>query len=103
MGADSADLMCASTALAGSMLTHYETQFEQALADAIAASPVAAFYAASHFTPADVARTLHATARGLKASSHSRQEFILGMTVAARMCCANLERPLDQERKNVGE
>src|SRR5271155_5873052 len=28
LGADSADLMCASTALAGSTLTHYESQFE---------------------------------------------------------------------------
>jgi len=38
----------------------------------------------------DVAKALHATARGLKHSSKSRQEFVQGMTAAARMFCAPL-------------
>jgi AcrR family transcriptional regulator len=90
MGADAADLMCASTSLAGVTLTHYEAQFEKALAHAIGASPLASFCAASGLTAADVARALHATVRGLKQSSKSRQEFVQGMTVAARMFCAPL-------------
>src|SRR6202167_5324139 len=35
LGADAAALMCASTALAGSTLTHYESEFQAALASAI--------------------------------------------------------------------
>src|SRR5258708_11264312 len=31
LGSDAADLMCASTSLAGATLTHYETQFELAV------------------------------------------------------------------------
>ena len=84
-GADAADLMCASTALAGATLTQYEAQFEKALAHAVATSPLADFCATAGLLPADVARALHATARGLKHCSKSRQEFVQGMTVAARM------------------
>ena len=93
LGADAADLMCASTALAGSMLTHYESQFEAALTRAIADSPLHGFCATAGMAPADLARTLHATARGLKQRSASREEFVKGMTVAARMFCAPLNRP----------
>jgi AcrR family transcriptional regulator len=91
LGADAADLMCASTALAGSTLTHYESRFEAALTGAIADSPLHGFCATTGMAPADLARTLHATARGLKRSA-SREEFVKGMTVAARMFCAPLGR-----------
>jgi hypothetical protein len=84
--------MCASTSLAGATLRHYEAQFEQALAQAIGASPLASFCAASGLPLSDVARALHATARGLKQSSQSRQEFVRGMTAAVRLCCAPLSR-----------
>jgi AcrR family transcriptional regulator len=92
LGADAADLMCASTALAGSTLTHYESQFEAALTRAIADSPLHGFCAKAGMVPADFARTLHATARGLKQRSASREEFVKGVTVAARMFCAPLNR-----------
>jgi AcrR family transcriptional regulator len=92
-GADAADLMCASTSLAGSTLAHYESRFEAALASAIAASPLAAYCSAVGLAPDNVARALHATARGLKHTSKTRQEFLLGMTAAARMFCAPLARP----------
>jgi AcrR family transcriptional regulator len=92
LGADAADLMCASTALAGSALTHYESRFEAALTRAIADSPLRVFCATAGMAPADLARTLHATARGLKQRSASREEFVKGMTVAARMFCAPLNR-----------
>jgi AcrR family transcriptional regulator len=92
LGADAADLMCASTSLAGATLTHYEAQFEAALTRAVADSPLAGFCTTSGMSPADLARTLHATARGLKQRSASREEFVKGMTVAARMFCAPLNR-----------
>jgi AcrR family transcriptional regulator len=94
LGSDAADLMCASTSLAGTTLTLYETQFERAVARAIAESPLQAFCARAGLRPADLARALHATARGLKHSSASREEFVKGMTTAARMFCA----PLTQSR-----
>ena len=91
-GTDATDLMCASTTLAGSTLAHYESQFEKALAQAIGASALAGYCAAAGFTSDDVARALHATARGLKQSSRSRSEFLSGMLAAAHMFCAPLAR-----------
>ena len=93
MGADAADLMCASTSLAGDTLAHYEVLFENALAHAIEASPLLNFCTAAGVSPTDAAKALHATARGLKQGSHSRQEFVRGMTAAARMFCAPLNPP----------
>jgi AcrR family transcriptional regulator len=92
IGSDAADLMCASTSLAGSTLTYYESQFELEVARAVAESPLNAFCTAAGFGAADLARALHATARGLKQSSASREEFVKGMTVAARMFCAPLKQ-----------
>jgi len=92
LGADAADLMCASTSLAGATLSRYESQFEHAVAAAVADSPLAAYCASAGYSPADLARAIHATARGLKHSSKSRQEFLQGMTVAAHMFCAALSR-----------
>jgi AcrR family transcriptional regulator len=94
LGSDAADLMCASTSLAGATLTDYETQFELAVTRAIADSPLDGFCTMAGLCPADLARALHATARGLKQSSASREEFVKSMTVAARMFCA----PLNQRR-----
>ena len=94
LGSDAADLMCASTSLAGATLTHYETQFEKALTRAFADSPLDGFCATAGLCPADLARTLHATARGLKQRCASREEFVKGMAVAARMFCT----PLKQRR-----
>jgi AcrR family transcriptional regulator len=87
---DAADLMCASTSLAGATLADHESRFEKAVCNAIAASELADFCRQSGSSPDDVARALHATARGLKQTSRSRQEFLSGMTAAARMFCAPL-------------
>ena len=92
-GSDAADLMCASTSLAGSTLAQYEARFEAALAATVAASPLAAYCSAAGVAPEDAARALHATARGLKHTSKTRQDFLLGMTAAARMFCAPLGSP----------
>jgi AcrR family transcriptional regulator len=90
LGGDAADLMCASTTLVGGTLAHYEAQFEKALADAIGGSALASYCISAGLAPAEVARAVHATARGLKQSSKSRQEFVQGMTAAVRMFCAPL-------------
>jgi AcrR family transcriptional regulator len=94
LNSDAADLMCASTSLAGATLAHYETRFEAAVARTISNSPLHLFCATAGLCPTDLARALHATARGLKQSSASREEFLKGMTAAARMFCA----PLNQFR-----
>jgi hypothetical protein len=97
MGADAADLMCASTSLAGDTLTQYEALFEKALAHAIEASPLLNFCTAAGVLPTDAAKALHATARGLKQGCQSRQEFVRGMTAAARMFCAPLNPPASRK------
>jgi len=94
VGSDAADLMCASTSLAGTTLAHYESQFERAVARAIAESPLNGYCITANLSPADLARALHATARGLKHSSASREEFLKGMTAAARMFCVPLNQRL---------
>jgi len=93
LGADAADLMCASTALAGATLAEYEWQFEEALETALAASHIADRCAAAGVDIADLARALHATARGLKQRCKTREEFVKGMTAAVRMTCTPLNQP----------
>lgn len=96
LGADAADLMCTSTSLAGSTLSDYETQFESAVTDAIVNSPLAGICGLAGLRPADVARALHATARGLKHSATSREDFLKGITAAARMLCLPLNPRLQR-------
>jgi AcrR family transcriptional regulator len=86
---DAADLMCASTSLAGETLRTYELRFEQALAAAIAASPLVRRCRRIGVCHTEVARALHATARGLKQTCKARQDFVKGMSVAVRMFCAS--------------
>lgn len=93
-GGDAADLMCAGTSLAGETMHHYAARFEQALAQTFAAPPVNALCRNIGAQPAEVARTLHATARGLKHTSSSRQDFREAIGVAVRMYCAPLAQPL---------
>jgi AcrR family transcriptional regulator len=98
LGADAADLMCAGTALAGAVLAEYEWQFERALAAAIVASPMAKRCAAANLEITDLARALHATARGLKLACKTREEFLKAMTAAVRMTCAPFKStPADYE------
>ena len=94
LGADAADLMCASTSLAGATLAEYEWQFEAALSAAIDGTPVADRCAAAGLNIADFARALHATARGLKQACKTREDFLKAMTAAVRMTCM----PLNHQR-----
>lgn len=93
LGDDAADLMCASTSLAAGTLSDYESRFEEALAQAIGSSPVASKCSEVATCPGEVARTLHATARGLKHMCKSRQDFVKGVTVAVHMTCALPKAP----------
>jgi AcrR family transcriptional regulator len=95
LGVDATDLMCTSTSLAGATLAEYEWQFEEALAHAISASALAESCAAADLEVADLARALHATARGLKQSCKTPEEFVKGMRAAVRMIC----RPLKQRNQ----
>ena len=90
LGEDASDLLCASTALAGATVARYEAQFEAALTSALLASPLAPLCAAADLTPADLARSLHGAARGLKQSCNTRQEFAVGTTAIVRMICLPL-------------
>jgi AcrR family transcriptional regulator len=92
LGADASDLMCASTSLAGATLTDYERQFEAALARAMGASALAEACASAGLEIPDLARALHATARGLKQSCGTQNEFVKGMTAAVRMICLPLNQ-----------
>lgn len=92
MGADSTDLMCASSTLAGATLTHYEAEFERALLAAIDASELAEHCAAAGLQSADLSRAIHAAAGGLKQRSKSRLEFVHGITAALRLICAPLNK-----------
>ena len=98
LGADAADLMCASTSLAGATLTEYEWQFEEALVNAISATAVGDRCAAAGLNIADFARALHATARGLKQTCKTQEDFLKGITAAIRMACM----PLNQQRELKG-
>ena len=98
LGADAADLMCASTALAGATLAQYEWQFEQALAHALGGTAVAERCAAAGLNIADFARALHATARGLKQACKTQEDFVKSMTAAVRMACP----PSVQQRQLKG-
>jgi TetR/AcrR family transcriptional regulator of autoinduction and epiphytic fitness len=98
LGADAADLMCASTSLAGATLAEYEWQFEEALVNAIGTTAVGDRCAAAGLNIADFARALHATARGLKQTCKTQEDFLKGMTAAVRMACM----PLNQQRELKG-
>jgi AcrR family transcriptional regulator len=98
LGKDAADLMCASTSLAGAILAEYEWQFEAALGNAIGATAVAGRCAATGSDVADFVRALHATARGLKQTCKAREDFVKAMTAAVRMACM----PVNQQRELKG-
>ncbi len=92
---DAADLMCASTTLAGETVARYQRLFEQAIERFIVESPLHAACLQAGAQPVELARALHATARGLKQISKSRQEFQRGITVAVELLCRPLSSCLD--------
>jgi AcrR family transcriptional regulator len=90
MGADASDLASATGTLTGPMIKEYEALLVEAVARAIAGSGLAAAYKPARLTARQLADTLHATARGLKYSSATREEFGRQMTIAVKAMCAPL-------------
>lgn len=85
---DASDLIGRSNAMASASLMEHAARFDQAVAHAIAASPLAAIYADANLKPIQLARTLHATAVGFKYGSTSPDEFLASMAIAVRILCA---------------
>ncbi|WP_267576649.1 TetR/AcrR family transcriptional regulator [Corallococcus sp. bb12-1] len=92
MGGDASDLIETSGALTGTLLADHDARFEKALARAFTDSPLMAVYASAGLTAPQLARTLHATARGWKHTCTSREVFVEHITVAVRMLFAPLRR-----------
>lgn len=91
LGVDATDLMCAGMALAGDTLAAYGARFEQGLAAAIAESSLTKRCRHVGVEPGELAKSLHATTRGLKQTSASREEFSKGISASVRMMCASLK------------
>jgi AcrR family transcriptional regulator len=91
MGGDASDLIGATTRLSGTMLAQYEEVFAEAVTKAIRSSRLLAIYKSSGVTARQLANTLLATARGLKHSSKSRDQFVKGFTTAVKVLCSPLQ------------
>lgn len=90
--ADATDLIEASKTLLGPVVCDYEAQFAKAIAAAIAESRLASAYGFQNLTAEQLARTLQATAHGLKYASATREAFVDDFSVATRLLCAPLSR-----------
>lgn len=90
---DAVDLASASAAMTTETLAAYGARFEEALAKAIAASPVMATYSKAGLTAQTLARTLHRTVQGIKEHSSTRPQFHAELTAAAAVLLAPLPQP----------
>jgi len=88
--AGASDLASAAGTLTGPLVKEYEGLFVEAIARAIASSGLAAAYKPARLTARQLAETLDATARGLKYSCTTREEFQRHITIAVRAICAPL-------------
>jgi TetR/AcrR family transcriptional regulator, regulator of autoinduction and epiphytic fitness len=84
------DLHEAGGALVGPLIAEHEALFADAVAKALRGSGLAAAYKPAGLTAKQLADTLHATARGLKHASPSREVFVQGVAVAVRALCLPL-------------
>ncbi|KYF67236.1 TetR family transcriptional regulator [Sorangium cellulosum] len=86
-GVDAADLAAVTKDLVGPLAAEREGQFVEAVADALRASGLVAAYAPAGVTGRQLADTLYASARGLKHSAATREDFVEAMSVAVRVMC----------------
>ena len=100
-GADPAELLADVAKLTGSIMFDHEKQFEQAVAKAIADSPLKAAYAPAGLTPTQLTRTLHATARGIKEVATSREEFVERLAVGVRVLCTPIRTGASATRRKA--
>jgi AcrR family transcriptional regulator len=103
MGVGAWELIADTEQLTGSIMAEHEKRFEQAVAKAIAASPLMGVYAPAGLTALQLARTLHATARGLKDTAVSRGSFAESLATAVRVISAPLLRTPDRARRSNKE
>jgi len=90
VGADVTDSRGASTILGGPMIEEHEERFIETVTKTIRASGLPAAYRPAGLTARQLADVLHATARGLKQSCHSRTEFCERFDIAVRALCSPL-------------
>lgn len=72
------------------MIAEAERRFAEAVAKTITTSRLAAAYKPAGLTARQLTDTLAATARGLKHSSASREEFVRSIGIAVRALCLPL-------------
>jgi len=89
-GAGAADLAEVGSAMVGPAIARHEDLFADALAKALRAAGLARAYKPAGLTARQLADTLHATARGLKQVSPTREAFLQGISVAVRAMCLPL-------------
>ena len=99
LGPNAADLVAAANELVGPMVTRREGQFVEAVEEALRASGLVAAYAPAGVTGRQLAETLYASARGLKYGAATREAFIEGMSVAARVVCLPLRQAREKRTK----
>ncbi|MDF3056608.1 MAG: transcriptional regulator, TetR family [Rariglobus sp.] len=89
-GADASDLMQAAEGLLGTLVFDQEKLFVDAVAATLREAGLAAAYKPAGVTPRQLAENLCATARGLKHSCDTQEEFEEAFAVAIRITCAPL-------------
>ncbi|WP_437668873.1 TetR/AcrR family transcriptional regulator [Sorangium sp. So ce131] len=99
LGSDAADLAAATKDLVGPMVAEREGQFVEAVAEALRASGLVDAYAPAGVTGRQLADTLYASARGLKYAAATREAFVEGMSVAARVMCLPGRAPREKRTK----
>ncbi len=88
--ADAADLMEAAEMLAKTLIEDHEKLFLDEVTAALRETGLAAAYKPAGVTARQLAENLSATARGLKHSCTTREEFQQDFTIAVRIACAPL-------------
>ncbi|MFM2417340.1 MAG: hypothetical protein RL385_2063 [Pseudomonadota bacterium] len=92
LGADTADLVEASSALVGDCFREHEQRACEIVAKALRTAGLGAAYKPVGVSARQLAETLYATARGYKYTCATRDEFKERMQVAARALCLPLGR-----------
>ncbi|WP_437588286.1 TetR/AcrR family transcriptional regulator [Sorangium sp. So ce1000] len=87
LGADAGDLSAATSELVGPLVAEHEGRFVEAVAEALRASGLSAAYEPAGITARQLADILVSSARGLKHGAATRDAFVEGMTIAARVVC----------------
>ncbi len=89
-GADASDLLEAAETVGGNVIADHEKVFLEAIALALREAGLAAAYKSAGLTTRQLAENLGATARGLKHSCATREDFRQAFTTAVRITCAPL-------------